>query len=143
MRIVPMYWSTFEDWLTSMCNRTSTADLIGNQFSLRYQLLFSLKLLAEIAQNNKEALLDAGVASYLMDVLRKEIPDSYLAIITSRNDTWSVANTIRECGLSGLLNGRGSTDARMRHAIYAAFAAIFSDMLVESRTRTHTLFGFP
>jgi hypothetical protein len=125
----------------SVFGRTTTAPgPLGTEFSLREQLLFSLRLLAEIAQNHKQALFDAGVATYLMDVLRQELPDSYLAIITSRDDTWStIANTIEECGLSGLLNGRGSSDERMRHAIYAAFAALFKD---KSRKRSHSLFSF-
>jgi hypothetical protein len=112
--------------------------------------LFSLRLLAEIAQNSQQALLDAGVITYLMDVLRKEIPDSYLAIITSQSDRWSIADTIQECGLSGLLNiGQASPDAPMRRAIYAAFAALFKDKATKSRrmsrTRSLTFFrvGFP
>ena len=81
--------------------------------------------------------------TYLMDVLRKEIPDSYLAIITSSSDRWSIADTIQECGLSGLLDGRASPDALMRHAIYAAFAALFKDKVAQTRTpRSLTLFGF-
>lgn len=121
---------------------SETTDLIDSDFPLRHQRLFSLRLLVEIAQDNRQALLDAGVAAYLMDVLRKEIPDSYLAIITSRSDTWSIANTIKECGLSGLLDGRGSPDARMRHAIYAVFAALFKDRAAGSRTWALTLFSF-
>jgi hypothetical protein len=112
------------------------------EFSLRHQLLFFLGLLTEVAQDNKQALLDAGAAIYLMDVLRKELPDSYLVLITSRSKTWSITNIIEECGLSGLLNGRGLPDVRMRHAIYASFAALFTEAVVERRTRAYTLFGY-
>jgi hypothetical protein len=93
--------------------------------------LFSLQLLSEVAavsQDSRQALLDAGGMAYLMEVLRKEIPDCYLNIIAagSGGGVQTITDTIQEFGLDQLLKGRTTPNSRMWRAIYDAFVALFA-----------------
>ena len=120
----------------TLFDRITTSSASDDSFS-RYKLLFSLQLLAEVAQNNREALLSAGVVDLLMEVLRREYPDSLLITTTYRegSDLATITSIIRERGLHSLLQ-RNTLDTKIGRAIYATFSAVFAHTLAQRSADT-------
>ncbi|KAG6844009.1 hypothetical protein H0H87_010732 [Tephrocybe sp. NHM501043] len=85
----------------------------------RYQYSFSLHFITAVARSdpqNKEALIDAGAANYLVDSLRA-MPKAYAA----------ATQIIREYGFSGLLKLGSVPDHTIQQSIVSAITALFED----------------
>lgn len=104
--------------------------MIKDDHFRRHELSFSLRFITEVAKidtENRLFLLGTGIVDYLVHVLRTEMPDSYFSFIAARGDATDVSKTIRECGLQGLLDSRGTPISQIHRLIFAAFEALFKE----------------
>ncbi|KAF9458493.1 hypothetical protein BDZ94DRAFT_1270575, partial [Collybia nuda] len=115
------------------CTPTSTTPLAREPDTLdgpsgHYQLIFCLHLITAISRiipEGRHALANAGVIEYLIQVLQKEIPDSYFAHIATHIDHSEIPRIIRESGLTHLVQDRGAIITQIQPAIEEVFSALF------------------
>ncbi|KAK6969376.1 hypothetical protein R3P38DRAFT_3146139 [Favolaschia claudopus] len=130
----------FDNMFQHMVNHSSSPAPFSTPSSedtlrTRYRLLFFLHLIKAVAwsPSNRAALLDAGVIDFLVHIVRREVPESYFAILgvdqEARYSGAYYANDHviieKERGLGLLLNGPLAKTSRLVGLISAAFEALF------------------